>query len=353
MSRWDQVKLSSWDWTMRMFLEADLDLSAYLGTIKSAHMIKNWMTADDFTSLRLILPESCTHINCTEALNNCILTATDTEVIRPVMKSNQLREWSVECAVFDMEDIPESDGGLPGRRLTEGDRDRGVTDGQPAVTQGLAVKTPVVLSYDTTSTKPDLSEKTEYCEHLKNENVTAFYRECCLNNHASDSHCALSTLLNAYEEQHKVASPVKPNMVDNPFAESIPDEDEEEDIGRLAKDLDLEEDFEEHHNKTTESQSQYPDQEVLETISSWKSRYFTVLGFFLVFLAIFLVVIVALIYKIRKSKAASAAPGSPGAGLSVSRHERSRRGYSSVAEEEAEDKDALTPATQQAQAFNY
>lgn len=51
-------------------------------------------------------------------------------------------------------------------------------------------------------------------------------------------------------------------------------------------------------NKTEESTSQ----EKVENISSWKSKYFTVLGFFLVFLVIFVVVIVALIYKIRKSK---------------------------------------------------
>ena len=65
--------------------------------------------------------------------------------------------------------------------------------------------------------------------------------------------------------------------------------------------MDLEEELTEGGNKTEESTAQ----EKVENISSWKSKYFTVLGFFLVFLVIFVVVIVALIYKIRKSKVTS------------------------------------------------
>ena len=135
----------------------------------------------------------------------------------------------------------------------------------------------------------------------------------------------------------------------------------------MAKSLD--QDYDEGSNKTDESVSKETDQETVENTTNWKGKYFTVLGFFLAFLAIFLIVIIALIYKIRKSKVtetesfnylmlkcfnfcqdAATAPVSPGAGLSVS---RSRQGYSSVAEEEEEDRAPLTPATQQAQAFQY
>ena len=67
----------------------------------------------------------------------------------------------------------------------------------------------------------------------------------------------------------------------------------------MGKTLDLDVEFEKERNKTSEDMKS---KETIENISSWKSKYFTVLGFFLVFLAIFLIVIVFLIYKIRKSK---------------------------------------------------
>lgn len=360
MPGWEKVMLV--DWTMRLNLRAVPDLSSYLGSHKSASLIKEFSPGDEFSALSLILPEDCSHSNCSDALSNCSdLTAdSDTEVKRLVIKSNELRVWAVECAIFNKKEIPESDGGLPGRRLSTGERGMGDTATKTPGSEGLPVKTPAVIeNYDTSSTSVALKgDQTEYCQRLKQENVAAFYKECCLNNKASDSHCALTTILNAYEEQNKEVKPAKPNIVENPFPESTAEEDEDDDdISRLAKDLDLDEDFVDL-NKTEEEQKteeEYKTEEsqLLDNISSWKSKYFTVLGFFLVFLAIFLVVIVALIYKIRKSKAVTV-PGSPGPGLSVSRHERSRRGYSSVAEE-AEDKDRepLPPATQQAQAFNY
>ena len=83
----------------------------------------------------------------------------------------------------------------------------------------------------------------------------------------------------------------------DPFATS--EEEIDGDISRLGKTLDLDLEFEEEMNKTREDMKS---KETIEYISSWKSKYFTVLGFFLVFLAIFLIVIVFLIYKIRQSK---------------------------------------------------
>ena len=44
----------------------------------------------------------------------------------------------------------------------------------------------------------------EYCDKLRQENVTTFHQECCLNNLMSDPRCALKTLLTAYEEQQEV-----------------------------------------------------------------------------------------------------------------------------------------------------
>ena len=85
--------------------------------------------------------------------------------------------------------------------------------------------------------------------------------------------------------------------MENPFEPSPA----EKDVSRLGKALDLDEDLAEGGNKTEESTAR----EKVENISSWKSKYFTVLGFFIVFLVIFVVVFVALIYKIRKSKVTS------------------------------------------------
>ena len=84
----------------------------------------------------------------------------------------------------------------------------------------------------------------------------------------------------------------------DPFATS------QRDISRLGKALDLDVRVAEERNTTSED---VKSMETIENISSWKSKYFTVLGFFLVFLAIFLIVIVLLIYKIRKSKVSNPA----------------------------------------------
>ena len=92
---------------------------------------------------------------------------------------------------------------------------------------------------------------------------------------------------------------VRPINMTDPFTEVTSREETDGDISRLGKSLDPEVELEEERNRASED---VKSKEMIENISSWKSRYFTVLGFFLVFLAIFLVVIVLLIYKIRKSK---------------------------------------------------
>ena len=90
----------------------------------------------------------------------------------------------------------------------------------------------------------------------------------------------------------------------DPFATSE-GEKAAEDISRLGKAFDLDAEPEVERNRTSED---LEIQETVENISSWKSKYFTVLGFFLVFLAIFLIVIVFLIYKIRQSKVSNWPP---------------------------------------------
>jgi len=343
------------DWALRLQLQTQ-NLSDYFGSQQRATIIRE-VPEEEFTSYSLILPSDCDHPDCIEASNNCSLTPTASQVTKLVLKATDQRDWVVECSLFGKVDIPVADGGLPGRRLSGPDRGRGVSAGSggqagaettPSVV--LGVKTPVVSGYitDNNRTKLRKEKMKEYCNKLRKEDLNSFHQECCLNNLVSDPRCTLGALFNAYQEQHQeeVSQPVTvKTTVENPFVEPSP---AEKDVSRLGKALDLDEDLAEGGNKTEESTAR----EKVENISSWKSKYFTVLGFFLVFLVIFVVVIVALIYKIRKSKAGSA-PVSPGAGMSVTRAGRSRQGYANFLDENGEDGVPLTPATEQAQAFQY
>jgi len=88
-------------------------------------------------------------------------------------------------------------------------------------------------------------------------------------------------------------------------------------------------------------------------MKGWKHEYYVVLGFFLVFMAFFLIIVAVLCYKLKKNKAVPSAPSSPGvapAGLNLT--QQRARGYSAI-EDDQGDRAALTPATEQAQAFQY
>ena len=73
-------------------------------------------------------------------------------------------------------------------------------------------------------------------------------------------------------------------MIRNPF---------DTDISNLAKVLD-----EDNGNDT----SKVLFQEISGEMDGWKSKYFTILGFFLVFLLLFLIIIAVLVYRLRKNK---------------------------------------------------
>merc|ERR1712114_121906 len=91
-------------------------------------------------------------------------------------------------------------------------------------------------------------------------------------------------------------------------------------------------------------------QEMSGELSGWKSKYYTCLGFFLVFFAFFLVTIAVLVYKLKKNKT-DCPPVSPGASLSVP--QQRPRGYSAIDGDTETERAPLTPATEQAQAFQY
>ena len=200
------------DWTLRLLLEESRpELAELLGSQRTATIMRE-LPAQEFTSLSLILPEDCSHSDCLQAVNNCSLSPGDSEVVRLVVRSSPARVWLVECALFDQEDIPVEEGGLPGRRLAGEDRTRtrGLTGDQEeeelgqAVT-GVAVRTPVVQSYSNTnqSVQAEEAEARQNCDQVHTENITKFYQDCCLQHQVRDSRCALKLLLNSYEEQHR------------------------------------------------------------------------------------------------------------------------------------------------------
>merc|ERR1719481_2064388 len=86
---------------------------------------------------------------------------------------------------------------------------------------------------------------------------------------------------------------------------------EESDLERSGKSFDL--DDENDTNNTMVYNKEAADvlfQEMSGELSGWKSKYYTCLGFFLVFFAFFLVTIAVLVYKVKKNKTVSP-PASP------------------------------------------
>ena len=194
-----------------------------LGAQKTVTIMRE-IPANEFTSSGSILPEDCSHSNCLEAWDNCTLSPADSEVTRLVMRRTEDRAWLVECSVFAKEDIPLRNGGLPGRRLGGSDRDRGETGEEETkeAGSGLAVRTPLVQSYSNTSQAPSGEEGgSEYCNKLHRENITKFYQDCCLDNQAGETRCALRDLLNSYEEQHRQVCPAIDKRLSAPSSISI------------------------------------------------------------------------------------------------------------------------------------
>ena len=112
--------------------------------------------------------------------------------------------------VYLQVDIPEEDGGLPGRRTVgaeEDDRSRTFTKPTTSKTSSAnkAVASPTApgtLGLNTTNVE-SVEETVEHCNQLEKEDISEFYQKCCLHKLARDSRCALTTLLAAYNEQQK------------------------------------------------------------------------------------------------------------------------------------------------------
>merc|ERR1719342_1910994 len=161
---------------------------------------------------------------------------------------------------------------------------------------------------------------------------------------SEDGRCALDVITAKLQEaKDKTSTTTTTTTTKSPVDAS--------DLERSGKSFDL--DDENDTNNTMVYNKEAADvlfQEMSGELSGWKSKYYTCLGFFLVFFAFFLVTIAALVYKIKKNKTVSP-PASPGASLSVP--QQRPRGYSAIDGDTETERAPLTPATEQAQAFQY
>jgi len=361
------------DWTTRMWLDEDISKYIDKSSTKPMPILKSRQQDRKFkgdTGLSLLLPD-CPRSECTA---KCQHLPTKDQQNEFVLAKKENGEWEVECVLFDKIVLPSVISGLPEARSLGGeDRTRGLTATQPQESQSSPpLKTQTIQGFG--PPKPEVSEQAEggvpglvvdmptqegpvttqapqlNCENLFTNSVEKFFSECCMKNGVaeSDPRCALKTLLKVMEQrQNKVVEPAAtqaPTTVKTTKKMSESFGVTEADIREGGVDV----------SDTTTAQSAPDPEEVFSAsetekvvwsltgqISSWRSKYFTVLGFFLVFLVLFLLIIAALIYKLRAAKEASP-PTSPGGGA----------GYGSCAAPEG-DRAPLTPATQQAQTFQY
>lgn len=345
------------DWATKMWLGGDI--SRYLGgsTKKMPILKQRERHFDGDTGLSLLLPASCPANECDEA--TCSVeapTAGQRNVF--LLAKREDSEWEVKCALFDDVELPALYTQLPEARNLDGDdRTRGFTAAQPQ--QQKSSSTPTVkktISIQGFGSDPEPAglvvdshnqgpvQASVDCEELFSSNAEKFFSDCCMRTGAaeSDSRCVLKTLLQVMENQQKTDK--APTTTVRTTTKKISDG-----FGVTESDIYEEEELDASNTTATAvpadelfspSESEKIVWSLTGQISTWRGKYFTVLGFFLVFLVIFLLIIAALIYKLRVAKDASP-PSSPGAGSGC--------GGTSPGGDRA----PLTPATQQAQTFQY
>ena len=294
-------------------------------------------------SCSLILPDDCP--GCGDAV--CAETTPGTGqrnkkiLLRQTIPTDT---WVIACKLFYDVELPSVVTGIPERRtLADKDvRTRGLTSkaaGQPPQENTPVIITPTIQGFGpelsqqqegtvigltvdssstgkvttTTTTPPPVRLPKVVCDSLFTNNAESFFSECCIKSAyaESDSRCALKTLLQMMEaQQPAVATTVKTTTTIRTVKKVT------EAFGVTEADIDI---VEELLDATSEKPSQAPNAEetfspsdsdkivwtLTGQISSWRSKYFTVLGFFLVFLVFFLLIIAALIYKLRASKVSS------------------------------------------------
>ena len=262
-----------------------------------------------------MLPESCPSDVCEQA--DCSETPGEGQrnVFTLAKKDNA---WEVKCVLFDDVELPTLITEVAEARSLGGedDRTRGLTAVQPQQQKSSStpVKTPSiqgfgsdpapVLVVDSLSQGP-VQASTD-CEQLFGSNAELFFSECCMRTGAaeSDPRCVLKTLMQVMQNQQKTAKAPTSTIrtttkkISDGFGVTESDVYEEEELdasNTTAKAVPAEEFF-------SPAESEKVVWSLTGQISTWRGKYFTVLGFFLVFLVLFLLIIAALIYKLRAAK---------------------------------------------------
>jgi len=332
-------------------------------------------TNHDKTGLSILLSYDCSHQKCIDVKNSqeCVDLRNGLQsdsLLKLVLRRTNADkgEWQLDCRKFLKVEIPEKDDGVPGARTVSGTERPSRT---PSSSSGLgeenvgsgnkvefdvdAVEAPAPVFKDeedepvTDSTTSDASD--QVCTNtLFNHETQKFYDECCRKRSASvtsgDRRCDMDVIMAKLQALKDATSTTTTTTTTEAPADAS-------DLERSGKSFDLDN---EDENKTMNSMVYNKEaadvlfQEMSGELSGWKSKYYTCLGFFLVFFAFFLVTIAVLVFKLKKNKTVSP-PASPGASLSVP--QQRPRGYSAIDGDTETERAPLTPATEQAQAFQY
>jgi len=344
------------DWVTKMWLGGDI--SRYLGgsTKKMPILKQRERQFEGDTGLSLLLPDTCPSDECVAA--TCVESPSTDQRNVFLLAKREDGEWEVKCALFDDVELPELYTGQPEARSLGGDdRTRGLAADQPQqqtssstpvkktmTIQGFGSDPPAPAGMVVESLSQDPVQPSVDCEELFSSNAEKFFSDCCMRTGAaeSDSRCVLKTLVQLMENQQKPAKAPTTTIrtttkkISDGFGVTESDVIEEEEID--SSNTTAKADSAEADEFFSPSESEKVMWSLTGQISTWRSKYFTVLGFFLVFLVLFLLIIAALIYKLRAAK--DAPPSSPG-------------GSGCGGPSPEDDRAPLTPATQQAQTFQY
>jgi len=373
------------DWSIKMYNDFGPAVPVMFGDLASVPIIRDRKgVRDDFanndgTGLSALLPMDCFHTKCVQAKQSSQCTDLpaddDLNMKKLVIRRTEDHSWVVECRRFLKVVLPEEAGGTPGRRtLGDDEAERGrltsntsaEVAGTGATVTGAIIKVPKVAGLtpilqpvsaeDKEGSSPVEQEQMvtpspEECRNLFNTNLDAFHNECCLKAgpgiNLKDHRCSVKSLLEkAMAGQKPTVASDSSDVVVNPVVF-------EEDVSELGKTLDVLEDKE--NKNEGEDRDSVIIEEITQQKDGWRHEYYVVLGFFLVFMAFFLIVIAVLVYKLKQNNktmdvgVAQPSPGLAPGGLNLT--QQRARGYSAI--DDDEDRAALTPATEQAQAFQY
>jgi len=384
LTQYTNLKGTMVDWSLHLFHDEGVDLADLLADASfggQARIVREGIldvskvfAADhDKSGLSVILPWSCSKAICAAAKDSdqCKATVNGQEVllknvpddadnIRKLVlrRKADLSLWVVDCRRFAKVELSQLDGGVPGARSLGPGAERGRLPSGDEVSVSLEsevhsdIQTDSVenIVIESNATDADGQRTTKVatvtayqplvpCTQTSlNQNADLFFTECCLKVEArialENSLCHLQSLMKRMTTPSTVT--VSSSVTISDMGRDMEEELDNTKVSQMNKTMDIY--FEELNSD----------------VSSWKHSYYTVLGFFIVFLLIFLIVVGFLVFKLRGTKTVTP-PASPGVNLAVPviGQQRTRRGYSTVDDGDNEDSAPLTPATQQAQTFNY